>query len=577
MHTIQIIFDFFQILIFFIVLTIVIKPLGIYCASVYDGKPLFLDPLLRPIERFFYKLSGIYPEKEMDWKEYSKSLFVFNGIGLFFLFLLLMFQHYLPLNPQHAKGFPFWSAVNIAVSYVTNTNWQIFTGETAISYFTQLAGFTLQSFLSAATGISVAISLIRGFARRSSGTIGNFWVDVTRSVLYVLLPISFIAAIVLLSQGVIQNFSPAIQTTMIQAGLPQIIPMGPVASQEAIKLVGTNGGGVFSANSSHPYENPTPMSNIVEIFLILIIPATLTYTFGYMIKDTRQGWAIYSVILVIFLFFTSIFYVSEAAGNPLVTKLGVSGPNMEGKEVRFGLAGTTLFTTATTATSCGAVNAMHDSLTPLGGMVPMVLMLLGEVVFGGAGSGLYTMLAFVVIAVFVAGLMIGRTPEYIGKKVEVFEIRMAVVAVLTSGLVVLIMLIITLSSKAGINSLINPGPHGLSEIIYAFASSANNNGSAFAGLNTNTGYYKIALALSMFIGRYVPVAAIIAMAGSFAKKKYVPPGYGTLPTHGVSFMFWHILVIMIIGVLTFSPTLALGPGVEQLMMTGSQGCPFPGS
>jgi K+-transporting ATPase ATPase A chain len=424
----------------------------------------------------------------------------------------------------------------------------------------------------------IAIALIRGFARKSAQGIGNFWVDITRSVLYILLPICVVVALFLVSQGIVQNFRPYVNSSLVQPFrtsdgktiYEQTIPMGPVASQEAIKEFGTNGGGFFNANSSHPFENPNPLTNIVEIFLILLIAGSLTYTFGRMIGDTRQGWAVYVTMLLIFVLALGTMYSAEFKGNPVVQRMGIQGPYMEGKEVRFGLGESVLFATSTTATSCGAVNTMHDSLTPLGGMVPMSLILSGEVIFGGVGSGLYTMLAFTTIAVFVAGLMIGRTPEYLGKKIEIPEMWMSVVIVLIPGALVLILVSIALALPAGLSSMLNPGPHGLSEVLYGFASTSNNNGSAFAGLNANTPFYNLAMALAMLIGRFVPAVAVLAMAGSLVKKKYIPPSVGTLPTHRFSFILWLALVILIVGALTFFPSFAAGPIVEHLIMQGGR-------
>jgi K+-transporting ATPase ATPase A chain len=469
-------------------------------------------------------------------------------------------------------------AFNTAVSFVTNTNWQAYSGESAASYLTQMSGLAVQNFLSAATGLCIAIALIRGFTRHTSQTIGNFWQDMTKSVLYILLPISIIAALLLVSQGVIQNFDPyansslvqPIQTSDGQSISNQMIPMGPIASQEAIKELGTNGGGPFNANSAHPFENPNPLTNFLEILLILIIPFSLTYTFGRFAGNTRQGWALFAAMMMLFIIFLGVMYWSEYSGNPLVQKLGVNGSYMEGKEVRFGIGSTVLFAVSTTATSTGAVNAMHDSLTPIGGMVTMMLMLLSEDIPGGVGSGLYTILAFAIIAVFIAGLMIGRTPEYLGKKIEVFEMWTSVLIVLTSGILVLLFVAVALVISAGVSSILNPGPHGLSEILYAFASVANNNGSAFAGLNANTLFYNLTTAIAMLIGRFVPAIAALAMAGSLAKKKYIPPSIGTLPTHQITFVLWLAVVILIVGALTFFPALSLGPIVEHMIMHGGQ-------
>ncbi|MCM2358547.1 MAG: potassium-transporting ATPase subunit KdpA, partial [Geobacteraceae bacterium] len=485
-------------------------------------------------------------------------------------------------------------ALNTAMSFTTNTNWQNYGGELAASYFSQMLGFAVQNFLSSATGMAIAIAMIRGLTRRKSRTIGNFWVDMTRGTLYILLPLSLVFAVFLVSQGVIQNFSPYRTVPLVQAAShdkPELddtgspvkdaagktvtgsvtvrevtIPMGPVASQEAIKELGTNGGGFFNANSAHPFENPTPLSNMVEILLILLISGGFTHTFGRMAGNPRQGWALLAVMLAILLFSFGALYRAESAGNPLVARLGVEGANMEGKETRFGLAGSALFAVATSGTSCGAVNTMHDSLTPIGGMVPLSLILLSEVIFGGVGTGLYTMLAFVVIAVFVAGLMIGRTPEYLGKKIEVTEMWVSIVTVMASGVLVLVFSAAAMILPAGVSSMNNPGAHGLSEVLYAFASMANNNGSAFAGLSGNTLFYNLAGAVAMLLGRFVPALAVLAMAGSLAEKKYVPASLGTLPTDQAPFALWLALVILIVGALTFFPALAMGPIAEQLQM-----------
>jgi len=592
----DIIFDISQVLALLVVVTLLIKPLGSYMKKVYEGEGTFLTPVLGLPEKILYRISGIQQDAEMTWKQYAVTMLIFNFIGIVVLFAILVLQGILPLNPQKFPGFSWALALNTAVSFTTNTNWQNYSGESAVSYFSQVIGLAVQNFLSAATGMAIVIALIRGFVRRTAETIGNFWVDLTRTVLYILLPIAFIAALLLVSQGVIQNFISYKSVSLLEStsygkpilgadGYPlknasgkpitetatvkeQVLPMGPVASQEAIKELGTNGGGFFNANSAHPYENPTPFTNFLEILLILIIPAALTYTLGRMVGDTRQGWAIYVAMLLIFIFALGGLYWAEYSGNSLVQKLGVSGYNMEGKEVRFGLGGSALFSTSTTATSCGAVNNMHDSLTPLGGMVPMMLILLSEVVFGGVGSGLYTMLAFVVIAVFAAGLMIGRIPEYLGKKIEVTEMWMSVITVLTAGVIILMLVSIALIIPAGLSSIANPGPHGLSEVLYAFASQANNNGSAFAGLNGNTVFYNLIGSLAMIVGRFAPAIAILAMAGSLARKKYVPPGKGTLPTDQLPFVIWLISVVLIVGALTFFPALALGPIVEHMIMQG---------
>lgn len=578
MPDLEILFDIGGMLILLLVLILLVKPLGTYITNVYQGNRTFLSPILMPLESLIYKAADIKHDEEMDWKDYAKSLLLFNGLGLIVLFLVLMLQGILPLNPQGFTGFDLPLAFNTAVSFVTNTNWQAYSGESTASYFTQMSGLAVQNFLSAATGMCIAIALIRGFTRHNSQTIGNFWQDMTKSVLYILLPISIIAALLLVSQGVIQNFGPYTNSSLLQPFQisdgrsigNQMLPMGPVASQEAIKEFGTNGGGFFNANSAHPFENPTPLTNFLEILLILLIPFSLTYTFGLFAGNTRQGWALFAAMMMLFILFLGVIYWSEYNGNPLVRKLGVNGSYIEGKEVRFGIGGSVLFEVSTTATSSGAVNTMHDSLTPLGGMVTMLLILLGEDIPGGVGSGFYTILSFAIIAVFIAGLMIGRTPEYLGKKIDVFEMRMSILIVLTSGILVLIFVSVALVTYAGISSILNPGPHGLSEILYAFASASNNNGSAFAGLNANTLFYNLLTALAMLVGRFVPAVAALAMAGSFAKKKYIQPGIGTLPTHQITFVLWLAFVILIVGALTFFPALSLGPIVEHMIMYAGQ-------
>ncbi|QEM69108.1 potassium-transporting ATPase subunit KdpA [Geobacter sp. FeAm09] len=587
-------YEWLQTILFFALLLALIKPLGMFMAKVYQGERTFLSPLFVPCETILYRICGVNKDEEMDWRRYARAMILFNLALFAALFALLTLQHLLPLNPQKFPAFTWQLALNTAVSFVTNTNWQAYSGESAASYFTQMAGLTVHNFVSAATGMAVAIALIRGFVRRRSSALGNFWVDMTRGTLYILLPLSLVGAIVLVSQGVIQNFGAYRTVPLVQpltydkpklddkgnqlrdaAGNPVTesvtvkevtIPMGPVASQEAIKELGTNGGGFFNANSAHPFENPTPLSHVVEILLILLIPGALTHTFGVMVGNTRQGWALLGVMLLLLLASFAVLQGVEASGNPLVAKLGVEGANMEGKELRFGLPGTSLFEVATTGTSCGAVAAMHDSLTPLGGMVPLGLMLLGEIVFGGVGSGLYTMLAFAVIAVFVSGLMIGRTPEYLGKKIEVREMWLSIVTILTAGVVVLILSGLAMITTQATAAMANPGAHGLSEVLYAFASLANNNGSAFAGLNANVPFYNLLGSLAMVLGRYVPAVAVLAMAGSLAGKKYVPPSLGTLPTDKVPFALWLALVIVIIGALTFFPALSLGPIAEHLHM-----------
>jgi K+-transporting ATPase ATPase A chain len=589
-------YELLQTIIFFVVFLALVKPLGSFMARVFQGERTFLSPVLSPCENLIYRISGVKAEEEMGWKCYAGSVLLFNLVLFAGLFVMLMTQHLLPLNPQKLSAFTWQLALNTAVSFVTNTNWQAYVGEQAASYFTQMVGLAVHNFVSAATGIAIAIAVIRGFVRRKTSLLGNFWVDMTRCTLYILLPISIIAATLLVSQGVIQNFSayktvPLIQSTSYDkpklddkgaslkdaAGKPVVesvivkevqIPMGPVASQEAIKELGTNGGGFFNANSAHPFENPTPLSNMLEILLILLIPGALTYTFGVMVGNTRQGWMLLGVMLLILVGCFGVLQSVESSGNPLVAKMGVQSINMEGKDLRFGMAGSNLFTVATTGTSCGAVNSMHDSLTPIGGMIPLSLILLGEIIFGGVGSGLYTMLAFAIIAVFVSGLMIGRTPEYLGKKIEVREMWMSILVILTAGVTVLILSGIAMITPQAVASMSNPGAHGLSEVLYALASMANNNGSAFAGLNANVNFYNLFGSLAMTLGRYVPAIAVLAMAGSLAEKKYVPPSLGTLPTDKAPFAIWLTLVILIVGALTFFPALALGPIVEHLTMLG---------
>jgi len=588
--------DWQQLTLFFVVLLLLIKPMGTYMAKVYQGERTLFSVFLGPCEHVLYRLCGVDRNEEMGWQRYAVAMLLFNLAGFAALFAMLLLQHLLPLNPQGLPAFTWQLALNTAISFITNTNWQAYSGETAASYFTQMVGLGVHNFVSAATGMALVIALIRGFTRRKTVLLGNFWVDMSRGTLYILLPLSLVAALILVSQGVIQNFSPYKTVPLLQAtsydkpqvnatGQPRLdatgkpltdkvivkevsIPMGPVASQEAIKELGTNGGGFFNANSAHPFENPTPLSHMLELLLILLIPAGLTHTFGIMVGNTRQGWTLLAVMLLLLAIAFGVLQWAETSSTPQLTHLGLEGGNMEGKEVRFGLAATSLFTVATTGTSCGAVAAMHDSLTPLGGMVPLSLILLGEIVFGGVGSGLYTMLAFAVIAVFVSGLMIGRTPEYLGKKIEVTEMWMSIVTILSAGAVVLILSAVAMVTPSAVAAMANSGAHGLTEVFYAFASMANNNGSAFAGLNANIPFYNVLGSLAMLIGRYVPAVAILAMAGSLASKKYVPPSLGTLPTDKAPFALWLTLVILIVGALTFFPALALGPIVEHLTMLG---------
>lgn len=558
------------------------RPLGSYMARVYRGERTLISPLLTPLEHGMYRICGVNWQEEMDWRQYTLAMLLFHLVGLVALFALLLAQGLLPLNPQQFAGFAWPLALNTAVSFVTNTNWQAYSGESAAATLVQMAGFTVQNFVSAATGMALAVALMRGFARRTTSLIGNFWVDLCRGVLYILLPIALGAALLLVSQGVIQTFHAAQQASLLQplaidtpSGGQQLIhevtlPLGPVASQEAIKELGTNGGGFFNANSAHPFENPTPLSHLLEVLLILLIPGALTHTFGHMVGNSRQGWALFAVMLLLLAASVAAMQWAETSSTPFLRGLGLEGGNMEGKEVRFGQAATSLFEVATTATSCGAVSAMHDSLTPLGGLVPLSLMLLGEIVFGGVGSGLYTMLAFAIIAVFVAGLMIGRTPEYLGKKIEVREMWLAIGIILTAGVVVLVFSAIALLTPSAVAAMANSGAHGLSEVLYAFASMANNNGSAFAGLHAATDFYTLMGALAMLLGRLLPAVAVLAMAGSLAAKKYIPPSLGTLPTDQPPFALWLTLVILIVGALTFFPALALGPIAEHLLMLGGR-------
>ena len=551
-----------QIIFYLFILLILVKPLGLFMARVYQGERIFFDPLLKPIERWIYKLSSIDPEQEMNWKTYAFALLIFNLLGLFTIYMLQRLQGFLPLNPQNLASVAPDLAFNTAVSFVSNTNWQSYAGEATLSYFTQMLGLTVQNFLSAATGMAVLIAFIRGLVRHTTDTIGNFWVDMTRSVLYILLPLSLVLALALVSQGVVQTFHP------YQITESQTLVVGPTASQVAIKQLGTNGGGFFGVNSAHPFENPTPFSNFLEMLSILLIPAALTYTFGKMINDTRQGWAILTVMTLVFVILLGITYWAEQSGNPLLARFGVdqSAGNMEGKEVRFGVPNSALWAVATTAASNGSVNSMHASYTPLGGLFPMLLMQLGEVIFGGVGSGLYGMLVFVVIAVFVAGLMVGRTPEYLGKKIEVFEMKMAALVILIPVVVVLIGTAVAVVSPAGEAAILNPGAHGFSEVLYAFSSAGNNNGSAFAGLATNNLFYNIMLGLAMLIVRYWLIIPVLAIAGSLAGKKKVPQGAGTLPTHTPLFIGWLTVIVIVVGALSYLPALALGPIVEQLLM-----------
>lgn len=589
---------------FLLVMLVLVKPLGLYIANVMEGRPIWALRVGGGLERLLYRVAGVDPAGEMGWKRYMIALLLFNALGALVLYAIQRLQLWLPLNPQQFANVSPDSSFNTAISFVTNTNWQGYAGESTMSYLTQMVGLAVQNFLCAASGIVVAIALIRGFARHTVQSIGNFWADVTRATLYILLPLSTLLAIVLVSQGVIQNFSAyknvqTVETLAYQApkadaagnplkdtaGNPvlenlttqtQTLPMGPIASQEAIKLLGTNGGGFTNANSAHPYENPTPLSNFLEMLAMVLIPAALTYTFGRMVGDTRQGWAVLATMLILFVALASLAVHSEQLGNPRIAPLGVDqtaslqqpGGNMEGKEARFGIGASALFGTISTSTSSGAVNSMHDSFTPLGGLVPLFNMQLGEVVLGGVGTGLYSMLIFAIIGVFIAGLMIGRTPEYLGKKIEAFEMKMSSIAILVMPFVVLLGTAVAVSVADGKAGVANPAAHGFSEILYAFTSAGNNNGSAFAGLSANTPFYNTALGIVMWLGRFWPIAAVLAVAGSLAAKKRVPVTAGTMLTYGPTFIILLIGTVLLVGALTFVPALALGPIVEHLVMWG---------
>lgn len=549
-----------------IVLTIPAIPLGWYMARVFTGGRIFLSPVLSPLENLFYRATGIDPDAEMTWKAYAWSFTVFTGLGILVLFILQLIQHLLPLNTAKFGTVRWDTALNTAVSFSTNTNWQAYSGEQVMGHLVQMAGLAVQNFLSAASGLTAVIALIRGFARKEAFAIGNFWVDLTRSVLYVLLPLCMIWSLVLVSQGVVQALDgPAPAQTL--EGQQQSIYRGPVASQVAIKQLGTNGGGFFNANSSHPFENPTPLSDFMEVLGLLLIPASLPFTLGAMLKNRRQGWAVYLAMMILYLGGLLAISWTELQGNPLLAKAGVAdGANMEGKEVRFGVLNSVLFGQSTTATSCGAVNSMHDSYLPLGGLVLIFNMATGEVIFGGVGTGLIGMLIYAILTMFLAGLMIGRTPEFIGKKLEAFEMVMSLIVILTPALVLLIMSAVAVAARAGVAGLGNPGPHGLTEIIYAFASTAGNNGSAFAGLSVNTVFYNLLTAVAMLTGRFATIVPALAIAGSLAGKKIVPSGVATFPTTGPLFIVMLIGVILIVGALTFFPVFALGPLLEHLLL-----------
>lgn len=549
----------------------VTKPLGLYMRRVFTGERTFLDPVLGPVERLVYRLGGVDPKKEQDWKAYASSMLVFSVLGVLGVYAFERLQHLLPLNPDRLPAVPPALAWNTAVSFVTNTNWQAYAGEATMSHLTQMAALALQNFLSAATGIAVAVAVIRGIARAEAKTLGHFWVDLTRATLFVLLPISLLVAVVLMSQGVVQSFSASARVTTLD-GATQTVPLGPVASQEAIKELGTNGGGFFNANSAHPYENPSPATNLLEMLLIFAIPAGLTYTLGSMTGKTRHGWAVFQAMGLLFLAGAGVTAWAESRGNPIHQAAGVDAAagNLEGKEVRFGPADTALFAAITTSASCGAVNGMHDSFTPLGGLVPLVNVQLGEVIFGGVGAGLYGVFVFVVLSVFIAGLIVGRTPEYLGKKVEGTEVKLAMLAVLVLTFCILVGTAAAVTTRAGLSSLSNAGPHGLSEALYAFTSAAGNNGSAFAGLNANTNFYNVLLGLSMFFGRFLMIVPILGMAGSLAAKKRLAESAGTFPVDGPLFTLLLAGVILVVGALTFFPVLSLGPVVEHSLMAAGR-------
>ncbi|ESQ82691.1 hypothetical protein AEAC466_16255 [Asticcacaulis sp. AC466] len=548
-------------------------PLGGYMAKVFQGQKNLMSPILGWLERLLYKACGIDPDTDMDWKTYAMAVLLFSAVSFLLLYVMLLCQKLLPLNPQAVPGMTPDQAFNTSVSFLTNTNWQSYAGEAAMSYFLQMVGLTVQNFFSPAVGLAVMVALIRGLTRKQSGGIGNFWTDMIRANLYILLPLSLILAVILGSQGVVQTFAPSISAHGLQ-GANQLLAVGPVASQEAIKMLGTNGGGFFNANSAHPFENPTPLTNFLEVMALLLIPAACCHTFGVMVGDRRQGFAILAAMTIIFVPLMVFGTVMEQGGNPHFAALHIdqtasalqAGGNMEGKETRFGIVSSTFFAAATTAVSCGAVNAMHDSFTPMGGFVPLLLMKFGEVIYGGAGAGLYGMLIFVILTVFIAGLMVGRTPEYLGKKIQAFEIKMASVAMLAPCVFILIGTAVAVMTKAGQAGIFNPGAQGFSEVLYAFTSATNNNGSAFAGLSANTPFYNTALGICMLAGRFFIIIPVLAIAGSLAAKKTVPVSAGTLPTHNGLFVATLIGIVVIVGVLTYAPTLALGPVVEHFNM-----------
>jgi K+-transporting ATPase ATPase A chain len=569
----------FGVVAYFVILLAITKPMGVFMTRIFQGERTFLHPILRPVETLIYRLAGVREDTEQRWTQYAGGLLAFSIFGFLFAYVIQRTQAYLPLNPQN-YGTPVMTpdlAFNTAVSFMTNTNWQSYSGETTLSYFVQMAALTVQNFVSGAAGIAIAVALIRGFARAQVNSVGNFWVDVTRGTLYLLLPLSMLGALFLCSQGVLQNWHPYTTAHTVE-GTVQTIPQGPIASQEAIKMVGTNGGGFLAANSAHPFENPTPLTNFVQMLMIFAIPAGLTYTFGKFIGDTRQGWAIFAAMSVLFLVGVIVCYSAEQSGNPIMTKLGLADTgNMEGKEVRYGIPASALFAVITTNASCGAVNSMHSSYTPIGGLVPLFNIETGEVIFGGVGAGLYGMLLFAILAVFIAGLMVGRTPEYIGKKIEGKEVKMAMLAMLAMAMSIL------LFSAAGsvvhfdkngywnppgaaMANAANSGPHGFTEVLYTYSSGTGNNGSAFAGLNPNTPWYNLTIGLAMLFGRFFMIIPMLAVAGSLAAKKRVPVSSGTFPTHGALFVGLLVGTVLIVGALTFFPALSLGPVVEHFLM-----------
>jgi len=580
----------FQIFLFFLIILALTKPVGAYMARLFEGERTFLHPVVRPLERLVYRIGCVDESAEQHWTHYAGSLLAFSLVGILLTYLIQRIQGILPFNPQGFGGKLITPdlAFNTAVSFGTNTNWQVYTPETTVSYFTQMVGLAVHNFTSAAAGIATAIAVVRGFSRRSANSIGNFWVDLTRATLYLLIPLSLVGALLLVWQGSIQNLHPYDKVATLEGGA-QTIAQGPTASQEAIKMLGTNGGGFFNANSAHPFENPTPFANFLQVLFIFVIPAGLTYTFGKMVRDTRQGWALFAAMSIVFLLGVFVVYPAEQSGNPNLTKLGVEdaatatqpGGNMEGKEVRFGIPASALFAVVTTDASCGAVNSMHDSYTPLGGLVPLVNIQLGEVIFGGVGAGLYGMLMYAILAVFLAGLMVGRTPEYLCKKIEQKEVKMAMLAMLILAASILLFsaggIVAHFAKNAWINppgpgtaNLTNNGPHGLSEMLYAYTSGTGNNGSAFGGFSGNTPFFNTTIGYAMLIGRFLMMIPLLAAAGSLARKKMVPVSAGTFPTHGALFVGWLVAVILIVGALTFFPALSLGPIVEHFLMNNGK-------